>query len=74
MGGDVKDEDKHINIDNFTELIDEKFWEEFMPKGVSKQVFENFKNIMNLMFLEEQVKNAFVLWLVQLIIQLLKNA
>jgi hypothetical protein len=42
-GADVKDEDKQINISNFTELIDEKSWDEFMPKGVTKQVFESFK-------------------------------
>jgi hypothetical protein len=42
-GADVKDEDKQISIENFTELIDEKSWDEFMPKGVNKQVFENFK-------------------------------
>jgi hypothetical protein len=42
-GADVKDEDKQINIENFTELIDEKSWDEFMPKGVTKQVFESFK-------------------------------
>lgn len=42
-GADVTDEDKQINIDNFTSLIDDKSWEEFMPKGVTKQVFENFK-------------------------------
>lgn len=42
-GADVKDEDNQINIDNFTDLIDDKSWEEFMPKGVSKDVFENFK-------------------------------
>jgi superfamily II DNA or RNA helicase len=42
-GADVKDEDKQINIENFTELIDEKSWDEFMPKGVTKEVFESFK-------------------------------
>ena len=42
-GADVKDEDKQINIEKFTELIDEKSWDEFMPKGVTKQVFESFK-------------------------------
>ena len=42
-GTDVKDEDKQINIENFTELIDEKSWDEFMPKGITKQVFESFK-------------------------------
>jgi hypothetical protein len=42
-GAEVKDEDKQINIDNFSQLIDDQSWEEFMPKGVTKQVFENFK-------------------------------
>jgi len=42
-GADVTDEDKQITIENFAELIDDKSWEEFMPKGVSKEVFESFK-------------------------------
>ncbi len=42
-GADVADEDKQINIDNFSQLIDTKSWEEFMPKGVTKEVFEGFK-------------------------------
>jgi len=42
-GADVKDEDKQVNIDNFADLIDDKSWEEFMPRGVTKEVFENFK-------------------------------
>lgn len=42
-GADVKDEDKQINIDNFADLIDDKSWEEFMPKGITKDVFKNFK-------------------------------
>ena len=42
-GAEVKDEDKQISIDNFSQLIDDQSWEEFMPKGVTKQVFENFK-------------------------------
>jgi hypothetical protein len=42
-GADVKDEDTQINVENFTDLIDEKSWGEFMPKGVTKKVFENFK-------------------------------
>ena len=42
-GADVKDEDKQISIDNFTELVDNKSWVEFMPKGVTKAVFKNFK-------------------------------
>ncbi len=42
-GAEVKDEDKQLNIDNFSQLIDDQSWEEFMPKGVTKKVFENFK-------------------------------
>lgn len=42
-GAEVKDEDKQINIENFSELIDDKSWEEFMPKGVTKIEFQNFK-------------------------------
>lgn len=42
-GADVTDEDKQININNFSELIDDQSWEEFMPKGVTKQIFETFK-------------------------------
>lgn len=42
-GAELVDEDKQINIDNFSNLIDEQSWEEFMPKGITKQVFENFK-------------------------------
>jgi hypothetical protein len=42
-GADVKDEDKQITIDNFTELVDDKSWAEFMPAGVTKEVFNNFK-------------------------------
>ncbi len=42
-GADVQNEEKQIDIENFTELIDEKSWDEFMPKGVTKSVFENFK-------------------------------
>ena len=42
-GASVKDEDKEINIKNFTELIDPKSWEEFMPKGVTKKVFKSFE-------------------------------
>lgn len=42
-GADVYDEDKQLNINNFTELVDNQSWEEFMPKGVTKKVFDNFK-------------------------------
>jgi len=42
-GADVTDEDKEISIDNFTELVDDSSWEEFMPKGVTKDTFLKFK-------------------------------
>lgn len=42
-GADIKDEDKELTIDNFTQLVDPQSWEEFMPRGVSKQKFNAFK-------------------------------
>lgn len=42
-GADVTNEEEEIAIDNFTELIDDQSWEEFMPKGVTKQTFLKFK-------------------------------
>ena len=42
-GAELKDENEEITIDNFTEIIDEQSWEEFMPKGVTKEKFKNFK-------------------------------
>lgn len=35
-------EDTEITTENFTELIDDISWEEFMPKGVSKEMFNSF--------------------------------
>lgn len=42
-GAELKDEDEEITIDNFASLVDPASWEEFMPKGVTKQVFNRFK-------------------------------
>ena len=42
-GADVKNEETEISIDNFTELVDNQSWEEFMPKGVDKATFKKFK-------------------------------
>jgi hypothetical protein len=42
-GADVKNEETEISIDNFTELVDDQSWEEFMPKGVDKATFKKFK-------------------------------
>ena len=41
-GAELKDENDVITIDNFAEKIDQKSWEEFMPKGVTKKEFNNF--------------------------------
>ena len=32
-----------VTIDNFTSLVDDESWEEFMPKGISKQKFDSLK-------------------------------
>ena len=40
-GSDVAD-NLEITAQNFTDLIDDISWEEFMPKGVTKQVFKKF--------------------------------
>lgn len=42
-GAKVENEDEELTIDNFTQLVDPQSWEEFMPKGVSKQRFNAFK-------------------------------
>ena len=42
-GAELNGEDEEITIDNFAERIDPRSWEEFMPRGVSKQKFNAFK-------------------------------
>lgn len=44
-GADIKagEERKVLNIDNFTKLVDDESWKEFMPKGVTKDEFLKFK-------------------------------
>ena len=42
-GAELNDESQEITIDNFASLIDSQSWEEFMPKGVTKQKFNSFK-------------------------------
>ena len=39
FASELKDESQEITIDNFASLIDPQSWEEFMPKGVTKQKF-----------------------------------
>ena len=40
-GADVPFDD-NITIEKFADLIDDESWEEFMPKGVTKEFFANF--------------------------------
>lgn len=42
-GANITDEDKELTIDTFTQLVDPQSWEEFMPRGVTKQRFNAFK-------------------------------
>ncbi len=42
-GADVSNEEKELTLDNFTDLVDDQSWEEFMPKGVDKATFKKFK-------------------------------
>lgn len=42
-GAELSDENQEITIDNFTSLIDQQSWKEFMPRGVTKQKFNSFK-------------------------------
>ena len=42
-GAKVENEDEELTIDNFTQLVDPQSWEEFMPRGVTKQHFNAFK-------------------------------
>lgn len=42
-GADLTGSIKEVTIDNFTQLIDDASWDEFMPRGVTKLVFANFR-------------------------------
>lgn len=42
-GANITDEDRELTIDNFTTLVDDLSWEEFMPKGVTKELFGDIK-------------------------------
>jgi hypothetical protein len=42
-GADITDENTQLTIDNFTSLVDPQSWGEFMPRGVTKQKFNQFK-------------------------------
>ena len=42
-GADIKNEEKELTINNFSDLVDNQSWTEFMPKGVTKATFKKFK-------------------------------
>lgn len=42
-GANLTNEEEQLTIDNFANLVDDTSWEEFMPKGVTKEKFELFK-------------------------------
>jgi len=42
-GAEIKDEESELTIDNFSDLVDNQSWVEFMPKGVNKSTFKKFK-------------------------------
>ena len=42
-GADLENEEEALTLDRFIELVDDQSWEEFMPKGVTKDLFAQFK-------------------------------
>lgn len=42
-GAEISNEETEISIDNFSDLVDDQSWFEFMPKGVTKELFSSFK-------------------------------
>lgn len=41
-GAELTDEGQDITLENFVDLIDNQSWEEFMPRGVTKELFAEF--------------------------------
>lgn len=46
-GAEIHDEDKELSIDNFTKLVDDASWAEFMPNGFGKDQFEEIKDLFS---------------------------
>ena len=46
-GAKVDDEEIGITVDNLTERIDDSSWVEFMPRGISKEIFNELKPCFN---------------------------
>ena len=43
FGAEVKNEETEVTLDNFASLIDKASWEEFMPRGFTKDKFNKLK-------------------------------
>ena len=41
-GAELKDEGQDVTLENFADLVDDQSWEEFMPRGVTKEIFAEF--------------------------------
>ena len=47
FGAEVRDEEKELTLGNFTTLIDNDSWKEFMPRGFTKAEFNKVKSCYN---------------------------
>ena len=41
-GAELTNEEEDVTLENFVDLIDQQSWEEFMPNGVTKELFREF--------------------------------
>ncbi len=41
-GAELSGDEQEITLENFTDLIDDQSWEEFMPRQVTKELFRDF--------------------------------
>ncbi len=41
-GAELKGDEQEVTLENFTDLIDDQSWEEFMPRQVTKELFKEF--------------------------------
>ena len=46
-GAEIHDENRELSIDNFTTLVDDASWAEFMPAGFTKPQFDEIKNLFS---------------------------
>ena len=46
-GAEIHDENRELSIDNFTTLVDDASWAEFMPAGFAKPQFDEIKNLFS---------------------------